>query len=223
MKLVLYTIITVMAVIIMGYVKYHKNDFVGVTKGIYTFVKMKNTTIGYFRCIKCNEIKEAYFYEWLKKGREKCECMSKNTNHKLFHRYSKMLYRCYNEKSDNYPYYGGRGIKVCDRWKHSFDNFLKDMEPAYFKGAELDRIDNNLDYSPENCRWVTHSRNMLNRKSFKNSTGYHGVKKTPNNTYVGRVHINKKEYRTLTTKTPEEAYEQLKKLKQDLYLEMNIE
>lgn len=216
-------IITMRTVIIVGYVKYNKEDFVGVTKGIYTFVKMKNSTIAYFNCTECNEVKEANFYMWLKNGRKVCDCLNKNTNHKLFHRYSKMLYRCYNENVENYKYYGGRGIKVCDRWKNSFENFLEDMEQTYFEGAELDRANNDLGYSPENCRWVTHSQNMLNRKGFDNNTGYPGVRKTLYNTYVGRVQINKKEYRTKAHKTPQEAYEQLKKIKQDLYSEMNIE
>ena len=48
------------------------------------------------------------------------------------------------------------------------------MQPTYFEGAELDRIDNNGNYEPSNCRWVTHSHNMLNRKGFKNSTKYPG-------------------------------------------------
>lgn len=207
----------------VGHVKHNKEDFVGVTKGIYTFIGMKNSLVGYFRCELCKETKEAYFYGWLHRGRKICDCTYKNTNHKLYSRYDKMLYRCYSEKPENYRYYGGRGIKVCDRWKNSFENFLEDMEPSFFEGAELDRINNNLNYSPENCRWVTHSQNMLNRKGFDNTTNYSGVRKTAYNTYIGRVQINKKEYRTKTYKTPQEAYEQLKKIKQDLYSEMNIE
>ncbi len=65
---------------------------------------------------------------------------TQNTNHRLYHRYSKMIKRCHDENNSRYPYYGARGIKVCDRWLESFDNFLEDMEPSFKEGLELDRI-----------------------------------------------------------------------------------
>lgn len=74
-----------------------------------------------------------------------------------------MINRCHNEKSTSFKYYGGKGIKVCDRW-HDPSKFFEDMgEPK--AGQEIDRIDTGGDYEPRNCRWVTKRENMNNRST----------------------------------------------------------
>lgn len=78
--------------------------------------------------------------------------------------WSSMLTRCGNPNSKSYVWYGARGISVFPEWKQDYRNFHEwAMRSGYSKGLQLDRINNNGDYSPDNCRWVTPSANCKNR------------------------------------------------------------
>lgn len=80
-----------------------------------------------------------------------------------------MLQRTVNRKHEHYRYYGGRGIRVCRRWRLSFKNFLADMGPRP-EGKTLDRFpDRNGDYRPGNCRWATPIEQARNRNGARNS------------------------------------------------------
>lgn len=83
-----------------------------------------------------------------------------------------MIQRCCNCNSSAYKHYGGRGIKVCERWR-MFENFLADMGPRP-EGTTLDRSDNDGDYEPGNCVWATRTAQSRNRRSNKMIT-YQGV------------------------------------------------
>lgn len=86
---------------------------------------------------------------------------------RLYRIYKNMLSRCYSpSKGKGYERYGGRGIRVCQEWLESFEAFRDwALDHGYGENLELDRIDNNGDYSPENCRFVSHQVNNRNRRN----------------------------------------------------------
>lgn len=98
--------------------------------------------------------------------------MSKSIEYKTWQH---MKQRCYDKNYNKYANWGGRGITVCDRWKNSFRNFYADMGDKP-KGLTLDRINNDGNYEPSNCRWATKSQQLINQRlHYKNSSGYAGV------------------------------------------------
>lgn len=97
----------------------------------------------------------------------------------------RMKTRCENPNSTSYKNYGGRGIRVCDRWQ-SFENFYADLGDRPSPKHSLDRYpDNDGDYKPGNCRWATKSEQFENRRPYKKrSHCRNGHEFTPKNTYL---------------------------------------
>jgi hypothetical protein len=84
----------------------------------------------------------------------------------LYKVWAGMKGRCRSKRDAAYQYYGARGIKICERWASSFLNFLEDMGPRP-DGYQIDRIDNDGNYEPGNCRWVSALENFHNRRTSK--------------------------------------------------------
>lgn len=152
-----------------------------------------------FQCLLCGN-------ETLKKGTEvkngytkSCGCLVKNNAKKhgkhgtpIYKKWRSMHSRVNSNDKIHKPRYKDRGIVVCERWQ-DFTNFYNDMSESYVKGAELDRIDNNGNYEPNNCRWVTHKENSNNRSKYHNKTGYTGIHyRKEKDWYEANICINRK-------------------------------
>ena len=111
----------------------------------------------------------------LKNGQTKsCGCLQrekikeKSTKHgkrksPIYKVWINIRQRCYNPNNQDYRYYGGRGIKVCERW-HKFENFYEDMGDIYKNGLTIERINNDGHYEPKNCKWVIPSKQQWNKR-----------------------------------------------------------
>ena len=100
-----------------------------------------------------------------RENRRKITRYGQAISHPLYNTWSSMKDRCRNKNNKAYKNYGGRGIKVCDRWvgRQGFWNFVDDMGNRP-KGYSLDRIDSNGDYEPSNCRWATRHLQNINKR-----------------------------------------------------------
>jgi hypothetical protein len=166
------------------------SDMSGKTFGRLTVVKrsqrMKDnsgTTRDYWHCICSCGNKEMVEIQGkhLRSGTtESCGCIVKKHGMRDSIEYStwrSMRKRCLDLNNKQYDRYGGRGIKICDRW-NKFENFYADMGDRPSKLHSIDRIDNDGDYTPENCKWSTDVEQNTNRGDFNKPLTYNGITMT---------------------------------------------
>lgn len=179
----------------------------------YTENSKRKFAFALYKCGLCGNEFKANMYH-IKTGHTRsCGCLNPRythnlAKHRLYKTWCNMRNRCYNQEFKQYKDYGGRGIKICEEWLDVV-KFIKwvDEESNWEEGLSLDRIDNDSDYSPENCRFVTGTIQSINQRiSKKNKTGYVGVGFVEKeNRYKARVSINNKTINIGYFKTLEEA------------------
>lgn len=167
--------------------KRRHNDLIGERFSLLTVVRFHDRTEDnhprvrwWCRCDCGNELAVPVAY-LCRGSRRSCGCDDKNgqlthgrTGTPEWRIWVGMIRRCYHQKDTTYHRYGGRGITVCDRWRLSFVDFLSDMGEIPSPMHTIDRIDNDGNYEPGNCRWATRSVQSLNQRTRKNSTS--GIK-----------------------------------------------
>ena len=119
----------------------------------------------------------------------------KLTNLKIYKVWSSLKDRTLNPKNKNYNNYGGRGITLCEDWKNNFKAFYYwAISNGYLEGLSIDRIDNNGNYEPSNCRWSTRTiQNRNQRISKYNKSGFKGVSKSKgSNRYRSCIFVGKR-------------------------------
>lgn len=162
--------------------KYAHVDFTGMRFGRLTVVEKADHGRSWWKC-KCDCGNEKEVVAWKLFTVKSCGCFEKENRERLIEKSKKhgmtntriysvwcgMKDRCTNPNTEHYDRYGGRGIKICDEWLHSFDNFYKWAVSAGYDETKtgneqsIDRIDVNGNYEPANCRWVTKKEQMANK------------------------------------------------------------
>jgi len=168
--------------------------------------KTKKTSYrkGLYECIDCHKYYEAITAAVKQRGRSRCKICALKVTHKKCIKHGKtkervhriwtaMLQRCNNPNNSNYSRYGGRGIKVISAWLDATTFIEWALTNGYKDNLTINRINNDSDYCPNNCNWLTHHDQQFNRRlDSRNTTGYTGIS-LKNNKYRARISYNNNE------------------------------
>lgn len=148
---------------------------------VIKFIERPDVNVSYWECLCDCGNKVTVKSDHLVSGKiQSCKCLHKEitskiktkhgmTKTRIYRIWRNMLNRCFYKNYTEFYLYGGRGITVCDRWRYSFENFLKDMGVPN-DNLSIDRINVNGNYEPSNCKWSTAKEQANNRR--KNAKTY---------------------------------------------------
>ena len=158
----------------------------------------KKARYGIYKCGFCGTEFRTQINNVKNGNTKSCGCYTKKhglKNTRLYRIWGGIKDRTLNIKTREFPNYGGRGITICEEWKNDFLSFYNwAMSNDYSDELSIDRIDNDGNYCPENCRWVTSTIQSRNKRKFKNNiSGYKGVSFYKNyKMFVVKINVNRK-------------------------------
>ena len=157
----------------------------------------RNVKYGLFECEYCQCHFETQTARAKRTNQKRCSACksikhdeSSNGQTRLYKILANMKQRCYNENNPSYVDYGANEIEVCDEWKNSFESFREwAMSNGYEDNLKIDRIENDGNYEPINCRWTTQNIQSQNTRMLQtnNTSGFRGVEKSGSR-WRARIH-----------------------------------
>lgn len=154
------------------FTKEYLNSLIGKKFNMLTIISHKKKgkyNVNYFVC-KCDcgnttEIRVSHIFH---DNQKSCGCISRKYENSvvgdaIYDTWNRMMHRCYDINHHKYPRYGARGVIICNEWKNNYDNFYNwAINNGFELGLSIDRINNDGNYEPSNCRWATRKQQMNN-------------------------------------------------------------